>query len=354
MKKLFGIIIAALVLLTACDQGAHGESPPASSTEAATVNAPQTDGEMGSVRYQPTEVAVEDCYGQITDLCAVGQWVYFLAPVKVGETTIADWETGEPVSRIETQPGLFRLDLTTLEVQALPAFSFPAPAEDFDCSAGLQFLQAGADGTLWALRHEFSYSTSQQSYALLQISLEGQVERALPLPYASVEAFVDWEAGRCRFESPAFLALLRLVASLPEEAAQLEEPWLTQEGLLEDSTYFPVLREELEQLFQSSMEVRYSEDADGTLQPEVITSYRPIDAQGRQGETIQVNALTPAQAETVMALIGETRDVARTDPALQEIVLDELDYYLAGAHTAEETAANIQSRATVYVAERST
>ena len=586
MKKLFGIIIAALVLLTACDQGAHGESPPASSTEAATVNAPQTDGEMGSVRYQPTEVAVEDCYGQITDLCAVGQWVYFLAPVKVGETTVADWETGEPVSRIETQPGLFRLDLTTLEVQALPAFSFPAPAEDSDCSAGLQFLQAGADGTLWALRHEFSYSTSQQSYALLQISLEGQVERALPLPYASVEAFVpgedgrlyvqwdstisvllpdgtevqtlpveqaggslcrcadalgvrylsprpgeemqqswfaaldletlrwqepavlpgdganlcaapggtdltyiylsprsgdlygdaqgetvkvvdflscgvdprevtqvvglepgatvlprsytrqegkaflcesleafvDWEAGRCRFESPAFLALLRLVASLPEEAAQLEEPWLTQEGLLavrqqllipvslqsfeavvyqlepvgdtafvgypgdqgpgrfacvrpmaisaacpaqaqawqfltgllEDSTYFPVLREELEQLFQSSMEVRYSEDADGTLQPEVITSYRPIDAQGRQGETIQVNALTPAQAETVMALIGETRDVARTDPALQEIVLDELDYYLAGAHTAEETAANIQSRASVYVAERST
>ena len=771
MKKLFGIIIAALVLLTACDQGAHGESPPASSTEAATVNAPQTDGEMGSVRYQPTEVAVEDCYGQITDLCAVGQWVYFLAPVKVGETTIADWETGEPVSRIETQPGLFRLDLTTLEVQALPAFSFPAPAEDSDLSAGLQFLQAGADGPLWALRHEFSYSTSQQSYALLQISLEGQVERALPLPYASVEAFVpgedgrlyvqwdstisvllpdgtevqtlpveqaggslcrcadalgvrylsprpgeemqqswfaaldletlrwqepavlpgdganlcaapggtdltyiylsprsgdlygdaqgetvkvvdflscgvdprevtqvagledggilaacfgggsrysekkpsllllrptaeqgqeariclrlacygldsaliepilafnrtnaacyievtdyqeydlsggsgagltrlateilagdvpdlfctenlpvrtyaaqgilldlnscmaedpefsrdafvepllqaleldgglyelpcgfsvktlfgleetvsaftwtaegmeqalsqlepgatvlprsytrqegkaflcesleafvDWEAGRCRFESPAFLALLRLVASLPEEAAQLEEPWLTQEGLLavrqqllipvslqsfeavvyqlepvgdtafvgypgdqgpgrfacvrpmaisaacpaqaqawqfltgllEDSTYFPVLREELEQLFQSSMEVRYSEDADGTLQPEAITSYRPIDAQGRQGETIQVNALTPAQAETVMALIGETRDVARTDPALQEIVLDELDYYLAGAHTAEETAANIQSRASVYVAERST
>ena len=70
--------------------------------------------------------------------------------------------------------------------------------------------------------------------------------------------------------------------------------------------------------------------------------------------TIQVNALTPAQAETVMALIGETRDVARTDPALQEIVLDELDYYLAGAHTAEETAANIQSRASVYVAERST
>ena len=69
---------------------------------------------------------------------------------------------------------------------------------------------------------------------------------------------------------------------------------------------------------------------------------------------IQVNALTPAQAETVMALIGETRDVARTDPALQEIVLDELDYYLAGAHTAEETAANIQSRASVYVAERST
>ena len=702
MKKLFGIIIAALVLLTACDQ-AHRESQPTSSTETATVNAPQRDGEMGSVRYQPTEVAVEDCYGQITDLCAVGQWVYFLAPVKVGETTVADWETGEPVSRIETQPGLFRLDLTTLEVQALPAFSFPAPAEDFDCSAGLQFLQAGADGTLWALRHEFSYSTSQQSYALLQISLEGQVERALPLPYASVEAFVpgedgrlyvqwdstisvllpdgtevqtlpveqaggslcrcadalgvrylsprpgeemqqswfaaldletlrwqepavlpgdganlcaapggtdltyiylsprsgdlygdaqgetvkvvdflscgvdprgvtqvagledggilaacfgggsrysekqpsllllrptaeqgqeariclrlacygldsaliepilafnrtnaacyievtdyqeydlsggsgagltrlateilagdvpdlfctenlpvrtyaaqgilldlnscmaedpefsrdafvepllqaleldgglyelpcgfsvktlfgleetvsaftwtaegmeqalsqlepgatvlprsytrqegkaflcesleafvDWEAGRCRFESPAFLALLRLVASLPEEAAQLEEPWLTQEGLLEDSTYFPVLREELEQLFQSSMEVRYSEDADGTLQPEVITSYRPIDAQGRQGETIQVNALTPAQAETVMALIGETRDVARTDPALQEIVLDELDYYLAGAHTAEETAANIQSRASVYVAERST
>ena len=93
MKKLFGIIIAALVLLTACDQGAHGESPPASSTEAATVNAPQRDGEMGSVRYQPTEVAVEDCYGQITDLCAVGQWVYFLAPVKVGETTVADWET---------------------------------------------------------------------------------------------------------------------------------------------------------------------------------------------------------------------------------------------------------------------
>ena len=55
-----------------------------------------------------------------------------------------------------------------------------------------------------------------------------------------------------------------------------------------------------------------------------------------------------------MALIGETRDVARTDPALQEIVLDELDYYLAGGHTAEGTAANIQSGASVYEAERST
>ena len=223
MKKLFGIIIAALVLLTACDQGAHGESPPASSTEAATVNAPQTDGEMGSVRYQPTEVAVEDCYGQITDLCAVGQWVYFLAPVKVGETTIADWETGEPVSRIETQPGLFRLDLTTLEVQALPAFSFPAPAEDSDCSAGLQFLQAGADGTLWALRHEFSYSTSQQSYALLQISLEGQVERALPLPYASVEAFVPGEDGRLYVQWDSTISVLlpdgTEVQTLPVEQA---------------------------------------------------------------------------------------------------------------------------------------
>ena len=224
MKKLFGIIIAALVLLTACDQGAHGESPPASSTEAATVNAPQTDGEMGSVRYQPTEVAVEDCYGQITDLCAVGQWVYFLAPVKVGGDNdcrlgdrgagVQDRNAARPLPAGSHNPGG-----TSAAGLLLPRPGGRTP----DCSAGLQFLQAGADGTLWALRHEFSYSTSQQSYALLQISLEGQVERALPLPYASVEAFVPGEDGRLYVQWDSTISVLlpdgTEVQTLPVEQA---------------------------------------------------------------------------------------------------------------------------------------
>ena len=69
-------------------------------------------------------------------------------------------------------------------------------------------------------------------------------------------------------------------------------------------------------------------------------------------ETVDVYAVTPKQYQAVCDLINQTKSVFTFDENLMNILTEETAAYFAGAKTLDETAAMIQNRASLYIAEQ--
>ena len=69
-------------------------------------------------------------------------------------------------------------------------------------------------------------------------------------------------------------------------------------------------------------------------------------------ETVDVYAVTPEQYQIVRDLIDSTHSVYSFDENILSIVSEECAAYFSGAKTIDETAALIQNRVSLYMAEQ--
>ena len=77
-----------------------------------------------------------------------------------------------------------------------------------------------------------------------------------------------------------------------------------------------------------------------------------LDTIGFFNETVDVYAVTPEQYQIVRDLIDSTHSVYSFDENILSIVSEECAAYFSGAKTIDETAALIQNRVSLYMAEQ--
>ena len=120
------------------------------------------------------------------------------------------------------------------------------------------------------------------------------------------------------------------------------------------SPAFPMLKSAFEQQAQAAMQQDYVTDEDGN--PILDASGNPIPVVlytiGFFSETVDVYAVTSEQYQAVCDLINQTKSVFTFDENIMNILTEEAAAYFAGAKTLDETAAMIQNRVSLYIAEQ--
>lgn len=219
--------------------------------------------------------------------------------------------------------------------------------------------------------------------------------------------FVDWATGQCSFDTEEFIDLLRFAALLPTaERGQFEEyepadyaPTLQIDligspiSLLADSAHMGVevdaagfpgaegtryLAEPVREIFAMSAQSAHKDGAwaflrtmlserkqSGNMVPITCAAYDAAIAEEK--EFIEVGAVIelpgadgewreyPFTTENLDAfddLVNSVTGVYEYDSSLMEIIWSEAQGFFAGDKTAEDTAKNIQSRVSIYMAEQ--
>ena len=106
---------------------------------------------------------------------------------------------------------------------------------------------------------------------------------------------------------------------------------------------------EFDAALEAAMTPVYTTDENGNRVEQPITNWWV-----NGDETVDIYAMTQEQADELMELInGTTLTIATTDEQLMSIVTEEAAAYFAGQRSAQDAAAMIQSRASIYVSEQS-
>lgn len=250
----------------------------------------------------------------------------------------------------------------------------------------------------------------------------------------SVDAFVDWQSGKCSFDSPEFVALLEFSNSFPEEFDYSKFDWADYEadevrmregrqllasayvssfddlqyydGILKgenvyvgwptgngennhsfqtgqtlamttrcehkdaawafmrtlltselttDIYSFPINRELFDRAAKIAMTPEYETDENGEYVLDENGDKIEISSGGMSangGETVEFYAVTQAQYDKFMALLDQTTAVESYDSNVLDIITEETGAYFAGEKSAQDTAAAINNRVGLYVAEQ--
>ncbi len=234
----------------------------------------------------------------------------------------------------------------------------------------------------------------------------GEITRAEFLAYmlAGNERYVNYADGTCAFDSAEFAALLTLAAALPEETTEdwpgdahlvcttlsYDGDWLVADwllGCLESGTgdavslglpgarggrvlvapapYYWGLSSSGNQTGGWAF-IRYSLSAERqakinsiplrfdvwqSRRAEAAATKGQMFAATRKGD-LSLSLGSTVAMDALEALMSEADGFFERDTALEQIIMDEAAAFFAGDKTAEQTAANIQSRASIYLAEQ--
>lgn len=183
---------------------------------------------------------------------------------------------------------------------------------------------------------------------LLEASIDSFVSYVYNCEPCGETAFVGYPGlqGAGRFVTHGSMAISAACAE-KEQAWEFLTAWVDQ-----TSVCFPVYADELHAKMEEAMETTYRQDPDGNLVIQNKTSYNHINEFGQVDAEISVSALTQEQVDAVMQLIQNTYETDAQDETLQTIVVSELEPFFDGVYTAAQTAALIQNRVELYVAEQ--
>lgn len=167
------------------------------------------------------------------------------------------------------------------------------------------------------------------------------------------DAFVDWEAGACRFDSEDFKALLEFCRTLPTTREEDSEYGLAMEGRQ------LLLCGELKSLdwdfllygtvFGGRCSFVGYPRHDGACGScfQLGGVYLPDS-----GLEISVRAIREDERQQFMELLSAIDTVYDRDESIWTIIKSEAAVFFAGDRTVDETAALIQSRAELYINEK--
>ena len=116
---------------------------------------------------------------------------------------------------------------------------------------------------------------------------------------------------------------------------------------------FPVNKADFDKMVEDAMTVQYEQDENG--QPLLDENGQPIEIKETwwisDDLQLEQGAVTQEQYDRFMALYNATDSVYYFDEAIYDIVADMAGAYFAGDRSLDDTAAQIQSRVTLYVNE---
>ncbi len=116
---------------------------------------------------------------------------------------------------------------------------------------------------------------------------------------------------------------------------------------------FPVNKADFDKMVEEAMTVQYEQDENG--QPLLDENGQPIEIKETwwisDDLQLEQGAVTQEQYDRFMALYNATDSVYYFDEAIYDIVADMAGAYFAGDRSLDDTAAQIQSRVTLYVNE---
>ena len=130
-------------------------------------------------------------------------------------------------------------------------------------------------------------------------------------------------------------------------------PQSTDEESTRNLSHFPVNRADFDKMVEEAMTVQYEQDENG--QPLLDENGQPIEIKETwwisDDLQLEQGAVTQEQYDRFMALYNATDSVYYFDEAIYDIVADMAGAYFAGDRSLDDTAAQIQSRVTLYVNE---
>ena len=152
-------IVMLLGVFAGCSKNSDNTTEPAnpgSSTGTKTETNDEKAASTSKYTYQAEFLPIPDNIQYVNTSTISGANLYFTGSIIDGKQTYTD-ENGEEIEYDNYRSALFKMDIETGDCTELTEFQLPEVPEGWMGSTDLNTIQAGADGTLWAIYGSYTY-----------------------------------------------------------------------------------------------------------------------------------------------------------------------------------------------------
>ena len=152
-------IVMLLGVFAGCSKNSDNTTDPAnpgSSTGTKTETNDEKAASTSKYTYQAEFLPIPDNIQYVNTSTISGANLYFTGSIIDGKQTYTD-ENGEEIEYDNYRSALFKMDIETGDCTELTEFQLPEAPEGWMGSTDLNTIQAGADGTLWAIYGSYTY-----------------------------------------------------------------------------------------------------------------------------------------------------------------------------------------------------
>ena len=163
--KTYRVIAALLALVmllgmfAGCSKNGSETTDPANPSNNPGTKTETNDEKAASTSkyaYQAEYLPIPDNVQYVNTSTISGSNLYFTGSIIDGKKTYTD-ENGEEIEYDNYRSALFKMDVETGDCTELTEFQLPEVPEGWMGSTDLNTIQAGADGTLWAIYGSYTY-----------------------------------------------------------------------------------------------------------------------------------------------------------------------------------------------------
>ena len=163
--KTYRVIAALLALVmllgmfSGCSKNGSETTDPANPSNNPGTKTETNDEKAASTSkyaYQAEYLPIPDNVQYVNTSTISGSNLYFTGSIIDGKQTYTD-ENGEEIEYDNYRSALFKMDVETGDCTELTEFQLPEVPEGWMGSTDLNTIQAGADGTLWAIYGSYTY-----------------------------------------------------------------------------------------------------------------------------------------------------------------------------------------------------
>lgn len=152
-------IVMLLGVFAGCSKNSQETTDPAnpgSTTGTKTETNDEKAASTSKYAYQAEYLPIPDNVQYVNTSTISGSNLYFTGSIIDGKKTYTD-ENGEEIEYDNYRSALFKMDVETGACTELTEFQLPEVPEGWMGSTDLNTIQAGADGTLWAIYGSYTY-----------------------------------------------------------------------------------------------------------------------------------------------------------------------------------------------------